>query len=145
DRLTHGFHAYPAGLHADAAAALLALLPEGRVLDPFCGGGTVLVEAMVAGREGEGRDLSDVALLVATARTTLASDADLTALRSAARAIAAAARRHDAPPPQRVARLADWYEPHVLRELEGVRRGVLAADVPDDVERLLWACLSAIV
>mgnify|MGYP002636139646 CR=1 FL=1 len=39
ERATHGFHTYPAGLHPDAARALLTLFPATSLLDPFCGGG----------------------------------------------------------------------------------------------------------
>ena len=49
DRLTHGFHTYPAALHPDAAKQLLELVGGRSVWDPFCGGGTVVVEAMTLG------------------------------------------------------------------------------------------------
>src|SRR5579871_4085709 len=46
----HGFHTYPARMHPETAARLVrAFSEEGHaVLDPFCGSGTVLVEAMIA-------------------------------------------------------------------------------------------------
>src|SRR5437870_178595 len=52
----HGFHTYPARLHPLTAARLVtAFAPAGgRVLDPFCGSGTVLVESLVAGRAALG-------------------------------------------------------------------------------------------
>ncbi len=134
ERATHGFHTYPAGLHPDAAAMLLTLSP-GPVLDPFCGGGTVLVEALLAGREALGTDVSAVAALVARARTTLATEEERTALRSAARKAAEVARaeglaaernyavgalaRPDVPEV-----LFDWYEPHVLVEMNALRREI---------------------
>ena len=71
DRATHGFHTYPAGMHPDAARGLVAALPGDSVFDPFCGGGTVLVEAMLAGKRAIGRDVSPVALRVARARTSV--------------------------------------------------------------------------
>jgi hypothetical protein len=146
ERLTHGFHAYPAGLHPDTARDLLALFPEGPVLDLFCGGGTVLVEALAAGRPGEGRDISEVARLVAIARTTLASDAELTSLRSTARDLAARARSARTPPPPALLRVVgDWYEPHVLAELEALRRGVDEAEVAPSVGLLLLACFSSVL
>src|SRR6187455_1472501 len=70
DRYTHGFHTYPAGLNADAARDLIALFPSESVLDPFCGGGTILVEARAAGRRSVGSDLNPTAIRVARARTT---------------------------------------------------------------------------
>ena len=49
-RATHSFHTYPAGMHPDCARLIIELCP-GRVHDPFCGGGTVLVEGLLAGRK----------------------------------------------------------------------------------------------
>lgn len=135
DRLTHGFHSYPAGLHPDAAARLLAL-GDGPVLDPFCGGGTVLVEAIAAGREALGTDISPVAALVARTRTAVTTEAERTAMRSAARRAAEVARvrgltvhadmaRGALPPPPDVPDvLFDWYEPHVLVELATLREAI---------------------
>ena len=90
DRATHRFHTYPAGMHPDCAKQLIELFP-GTVHDPFCGGGTVLVEGILAGRRVSGSDLSPVAELVAHARTAHKSLA--TPLRSAARKLAAQAQR----------------------------------------------------
>lgn len=117
-RVTHGFHTWPAGLHPDAARDLLTL-GEGPVLDPFCGGGTVLVEALLAGRDTLGLDVAPVACLVARARTTLTTESERTALRSLARRAAEAAihRREPPPLPDPIPR---WYEAHVAAELAGI-------------------------
>src|SRR5262245_53896390 len=115
ERATHGFHSYAAGLHPDAAAKLVAAFPGEGVLDPFMGGGTVLVEARIAGRRTIGRDVSPVAELVATARTCTASEETLTAMRSAARKMTEAARAARSDPPDGIlAAVADWYAPHVV-------------------------------
>lgn len=45
--------------------------------DPFLGGGTVIVEALRAGRLGIGSDISLLALFVARGRTWTASDMEL--------------------------------------------------------------------
>ena len=47
DELTHGFHSYPARMHPAIARAVIPAfcLPGGRVVDPFCGSGTVPIEA----------------------------------------------------------------------------------------------------
>ncbi len=131
ERATHGFHAYPAGLHPLGAAALLTL-GEGPVLDPFCGGGTVLLEALLAGRSALGCDINPVATLVSRARTTRTTEAERTALRGLARRAAEAARRAGmvnsasggrdtsmlrGPVPE----LAwDWYDPWVVCELDAL-------------------------
>lgn len=146
DRATHGFHTYPAGLHPDAARDLLALFPGVSVLDPFCGGGTVLVESMIAGRRAEGGDVGPVACMVAWARTRRTDEARRTALRSAARRITERARLATELPPAHIAERVDrWYERHVAVELESIRLQIPEAS-PDPVTRdLLWAAFSSIL
>lgn len=140
ERYTHGFHSYPAALHPDAARDLLTL-GQGKVLDPFCGGGTVLVEALAAGRESLGCDLGAIPCMVSRARTARTDEAARTSMRTAARAAAEVALKaaskgvlpEDAPPEVRRA-----YEPHVAAELHALR-GAIGNDP------LLKAVLSAIV
>ncbi len=144
DRWTHNFHTYPAGIHPDSVAILLDLLPPGPILDPFCGGGTVLVEAMARGRPVHGLDISPVAVKVARLRTTLASPELLTRFRSAARSATARARTEPRdPPPRRRQLLGHWYEEHVLRELESLRRSCMKS--PEDLRPLMTGCLSSIL
>jgi hypothetical protein len=144
-RYTHGFHAYPAGLHPDAARDLIAIFPGRTLLDPFCGGGTTLVEGRVAGRVTYGRDLSSVAMRVSRARASTPTDEQLTAFRSAARQLAADGRAcRDLPPAEILEAARDWYAPHVLRELWGLRRGI--AEVADEgQQRMLEAVLSSLL
>jgi DNA modification methylase len=131
ERLTHGFHTYPAGLHPDAARRLMELFPASSVLDPFCGGGTLLVEALVAGRATFGNDLSPTALRVARLRTARLSEEELTRIRSRARQLTEIARSaEDFPEEPRLGALRDWYEPSALAELEALRRGIAASDEP---------------
>jgi hypothetical protein len=136
-RATHGFHTYPAGLHPDAAQRVLQAT-AGPVHDPFCGGGTVLVEAALAGRPASGTDLSPIALLVARARTSPPALAG--ALRAASRRLAAAARlRTETEIPEIV---VDWYEPHVAAEIGRLRDGI--ANEAVEVRPLLKVVLSSI-
>lgn len=66
-----GLFRYPAGLPPEAARRLLALLPPGRVLDPFMGGGAVALAARRSGRAFVGRDVSEAALCITRARCWL--------------------------------------------------------------------------
>ncbi len=143
DRWTHHFHTWPAGLHPDAAAALIPLIPAGPVLDPFMGGGTTLVEAMASGRAAYGRDISPIAIKVARTRTALVREDMLTRFRSEARRISDDAKRNTQLPTRGVQLLEEWYQPHVLRELEGIRAGIENAS--PEVYGLLEACFSSIL
>ncbi len=137
ERYTHGFHSYPAALHPDAARDLLTI-GEGRVLDPFCGGGTVLVEALAAGRESLGCDLGAIPCLVARARTTRTDEAARTHLRSVARGAAEVALRAQEPPSDAPPDVQRAYQPHVAAELHAIRNFI-------GNDPLLKAVLSAIV
>jgi hypothetical protein len=146
----HGFHTYPARMHPATASRLVVALssPGATVLDPFCGSGTVLVEAMIAGRRAVGTDLNPIAVRLATLKTTLRDAPWLEALVAAAREVAAVAderrvRRAGASkryPPDDVAA----FDPHVLLELDSLRTAITKRDDPD-VRGVLELVLSAIL
>lgn len=129
-RHIHGFHSYPARLHPTLARNLLRRLcpAAGSVLDPFCGSGTVLVEARLLGRRAAGVDLNPLAVRLARLKARGRDEAYLRALLDDARRVAAvaadrrkkkagASRRY---PPEDVAAFA----PHVLLELDSLRVGI---------------------
>jgi SAM-dependent methyltransferase len=70
-RYTHYLFRYPAKFHPPVARGLLMeFTNEGdRVLDPFCGSGTLLVEAALAGRHGVGHDVDPLAVFVSSVKT----------------------------------------------------------------------------
>lgn len=128
----HGFHTYPARMHPTTAARLvLGLSRRGdTVLDPFCGSGTVLVEAKRAGRRALGVDLNPLAVRLARCKLEPASAEHRAELVARARAVGelatsrrkarvGASRRY---PPDDVAS----FDPHVLLELDGLRVGIEA-------------------
>lgn len=65
-RLTHYLFRYPAKFHPPVVAALLERYSEAgeTVLDPFCGSGTLMVEALRLGRGAVGVDVDPVAVAV---------------------------------------------------------------------------------
>ncbi|MCZ6533365.1 MAG: hypothetical protein O7A08_10420, partial [SAR324 cluster bacterium] len=123
--LTHRFHPYPGRFHPHLPRRLLKD-HEGtdiRVFDPFMGGGTALVEAMLLGLPTEGNDLNPVASLVARDRTQPRSSEQAERIKGEAGRIAAqveALRREKNPPRVRqrnLERLAPHYQQHLLAEL----------------------------
>ena len=143
-RLTHGFHTYPAGLHPDAARMLLDQFQGDRLFDPFCGGGTTLVEGRVHGRKTFGTDVSPVALRVANGRTATPTDELLTRFRSTARKLTEAARYADVNPEERIYEaVREWYAPHAIWELESLRQGIATSD--ESVRDLLWLAFSSLL
>ncbi len=69
---THGIHTYLAAMIPQIASRLIyETVPiNGRVLDPFCGGGTVLVESIKGNYSATGIDINPLALIVSKAKTT---------------------------------------------------------------------------
>jgi hypothetical protein len=70
--LTHCFYRYPARFSPIFARAAIEQFsrPGQIVLDPYMGGGTTVVEAMVAGRQAVGCDVNELAGFVARVKTT---------------------------------------------------------------------------
>jgi hypothetical protein len=146
--LTHGFHAWSARMHPHTAGRLIAgLAAPGAVVDPFMGGGTVLVEAMRAGRGAFGSDINPVALEVAWARTRLWSDSALAAL--AAQTAETVRRGQEIRKARSMPRAlweaeGAWYDPPALVELWSLHEAL--GDVADaGLGRMLRACLSTLV
>lgn len=126
DRLTHGFHSYPARMHwAIAERALQAFAPDdGRVLDPFCGSGTTVIEARARGLSAAGMDLNPLALRLSALKTSKRGPNSQRELLSIARQVAAASEervRARVPAQAKLPRgEIQWYAPHVLKEMAGL-------------------------
>lgn len=70
---SHGIHPYPAKFIPQIPRTLFKLFHPGdnsAVLDPFCGSGTTLVEALYAGIPSIGIDVNPLATLIAKVKTT---------------------------------------------------------------------------
>lgn len=126
----HGFHSYPARMHPETAARLLAALsqPGQTVLDPFCGSGTVLVEARRLGRKGIGYDVNPLSRELVWLKTLAPDAAWSTRLLSDAEQVAGHAderRKRKAGATRRYTdHDRDSFAPHVLLELDGLRDGI---------------------
>lgn len=77
--LTHRYYRYPARFGETFVREAIQNFskPGSTVLDPFCGGGTTVVEALSLGRDAIGSDLSALAIAVTKAKSTLLSDRQL--------------------------------------------------------------------
>ncbi|MGZ3474189.1 MAG: DNA methyltransferase [Polyangiales bacterium] len=147
----HGFHSYPARLHPVVAARLLeGLAPSGgRVLDPFCGSGTVLVEGRLLGLATIGTDVNPLALRIARFKTRGVPAQERNALVEYARKI----EKHVTRRRKEGARVTkrydqedvDLFEPHVLLELDSLRDGldtVHSKGLREDLELIFSAILT---
>ena len=126
----HAFHSYPARLHALTAQRLVERLspPGGLVVDPFCGSGTVVVEAVLAGRRATGIDANPLAVELTWLKARGSTEQERAALLDAAHVVADHAddrRQRKAGATHRYGREdAALFEPHVLMELDGLRAGL---------------------
>lgn len=73
--LTHALYRYPARFSPKFAASCIEILsrPGEVVLDPYMGGGTTVVEAMVQGRRAIGSDINSLSVFIARTKITTLS------------------------------------------------------------------------
>ncbi|CAN0380101.1 unnamed protein product [Ectocarpus sp. 8 AP-2014] len=138
--LTNAFFPYPAGMQPATAHHLLETVLTGRsVLDPFVGGGTVIVEALRAGRLGVGSDVSPLSLFVSRGRTWIASDSELEELREAVRSVceASAAKLGETHTRQVSGKDWDCIESEIADYLARSKDGV-----KDELRDALWFVLA---
>ncbi len=120
--LTHGLHPYLASMIPQLPARLLEeYAPPGtRVLDPFVGGGGVLVEAYLRGLPSMGIDVNPLAALICRAKTT---PIPATALAQAQAAFERIVPRVHPEPPSfpREAGVEYWFKPAAFEPLARIR------------------------
>lgn len=71
DKVTHYLFRYPAKFHPPVAKSLIDSFtkPGETILDPFCGSGTLAVEAAISGRDCISTDIDPVAVFVARTKS----------------------------------------------------------------------------
>lgn len=126
---THGLHTYLAAMIPQIAHRLIEMYvpPQGSILDPFCGGGAVLVESLLNGREAAGRDINDLAALISKAKTTYLPPSEIAATRMR---VLEQALEYDGEPIEFAPsdHVNYWFKPETVQPLTAVRCAV------DDIE-----------
>jgi len=141
DRHTHLIHPYPAKLLAQIPHLFLRagqLATDGPVLDPFCGSGTVLLEAALAGRGADGADANPLARLIAAVKVS-PPDPDALCIRLGLLLLSAKAMRAEAPD---VVNIRHWYDEVVIERLSALRAAILNIEALEE-RRFFELCLSA--
>ncbi|MFH0340826.1 MAG: DNA methyltransferase [Chromatiales bacterium] len=158
--LTHGIHPYPAKFPPQIPARLIEILtqPGDVVLDPFCGSGTTLVEAVRLDRAAVGSDINPVAVLVTeakTARLDVVAERVLDELEQAVDSDAArergqpllfsepAVERTPVGPPS-IPNLERWFEPVAIKEI-GLVLARIESLQSDLARRVARSALSSIL
>ncbi len=142
----HLVHPYPAKLLPQIPRFFLSIAalskPDGLVLDPFCGTGTVLLEALIADRRAVGADSNPLARLVTQVKTTrLDSESLRRDCKVIRERLSRADRETDIP---NVVNLSYWFYPHVIREL-GLLSTVLFGLREGPTRDFLLVCFSECV
>jgi len=96
--LTHRFYRYPARFSPAFARACIQSfsVPGDLVLDPYMGGGTTVVEAMVLGRQAIGSDINSLSVFIAHAKSSRLTESERHAIHRWATEIVPAIRCRDA-------------------------------------------------
>jgi DNA modification methylase len=156
--LTHNLHPYPAKFIPQIPGSLIEIYSrEGDlVLDPFCGSGTTLLEAILRGRRAIGVDVNPIATLVSRVKVTIFSDEDrssvldflqqvdelLLNIRMRPNWLADAVSDKEIP---KFHNIEHWFQPNVQRELTLIRRMILDYQCPVQVRDFLKVCFSSII
>lgn len=137
--LTHSLHPYPAKFIPQIPNALIQELSSmgDTVLDPFCGSGTTLVEAILLKRHAVGVDANPLACLIARAKTAQLRRQEIDQLRQVVAQVASMARIQDSatlplfpdltgiPSPEgkrpSFQALDFWFDDHVIDELAALK------------------------
>lgn len=96
---THNFYRYPARFSPEFARAAIDQFscPGDVIADPYMGGGTTIVEGLLAGRCPIGNDLNSLAVFVASVKTTPLSETEAHAIHDWAIEVVPAITYHHSP------------------------------------------------
>jgi len=131
----HGLHEYKGKFNPQVAHALLNIFgadARQRILDPFCGSGTSLVEAAHLGIPGTGFDMNPLAVFIANTKLAALS-CDPVQLRKSLKRVATAVNRIRKSSAQNSSRheyLSKWFTPEILTTLESLRLELLKEAEP---------------
>jgi excisionase family DNA binding protein len=158
--LTHGIHPYPAKFPPQIPARLIEILtrPGDVVLDPFCGSGTTLVEAIRLNRAAVGTDVNPIAVLVTEAKTARLDAIAEHALEGLEQTVESDVARERGEPllfsepsaicrpasPPSIPNLERWFEAVAVREIGLLLRRIDALQ-NELAEKVARAALSAIL
>jgi site-specific DNA-methyltransferase (cytosine-N4-specific) len=148
--LTHGLHEYPARMIPQIAKRLILAYSRERakILDPFCGSGTTLVEARLAKRYSVGVDINPFAVLLSKVKATpidfRATGFNLAEFLKMLESDHANAKRKGAlpdPPIEIFRNLLHWFKESVTRDLEFLYQKIEAVE-NNDIKDLLRVAFS---
>lgn len=125
DRATHLIHTYPAKLLMHIPYFFLNnnlfSKPGDIVLDPFCGSGTVLLEAVLSSRQSIGVDANPLARLISEVK---ASYYDIELLRGISSDLRSSIRSNTFAQVPDVVNVDYWFLPHIKKQLASILHSI---------------------
>jgi DNA modification methylase len=151
--LTHDLHAYRAKFIPQIPAFLIPLFTQKNevVLDPFCGCGTALLEAMRLERRSIGMDINPLAVLISKVKTTIIEkellNNSVTSLLSDLEKLIGDHRLFHSQIDSTIPNFPNkgkWFDPAVLKELGIIKRRI---EIEDDsrLKNFYTVCFSSIL
>jgi site-specific DNA-methyltransferase (cytosine-N4-specific) len=145
--LTHGLHPYLASMIPQIPRKLVHLYtrPGMRILDPFVGGGAVLVEAYLANLESTGIDVNPLATIVSKAKSTPIPSSVLIKVLELFDKIYDCTKA-DVPDFPKHARIDYWFKPYTYEPLARIRATIdeLTSCIEKGYHDSLWNLLACI-
>lgn len=140
--LTHNIHPFPAKFIPQIPSELIKIFTEKNenILDPFCGSGTTVLEAIRLGRNGYGVDINPLAILIVKAKCTALSPAQINSLKSFK--ITRRKNRKGCIP--QYSKLNFWFKGSVIEELADIKESIWNIK-DEEVKNLLKVVFSKII
>jgi DNA modification methylase len=145
--LTHGLHRFPAKYIPRIPAWAISEFSgkRGVVLDPFCGSGTTLVEALHRSHEAIGVDCDPLACMISRAKTTSVSATRIRQLGAALQRIWRAPASTLVPPMPDLTNFGHWFSARNWADLQSLLAGIRRLDTSDEELNFLLCVFSSIL
>jgi SAM-dependent methyltransferase len=142
----HNIHPFPAKFVPQIPRQLLSIIdiPERTaVLDPFCGSGTTLLEACLAGKNFVGVDLNPIAILISRVKTAGAGFSSPEAIRLVVNNAKEKYENNSVEIPD-IPKLDHWFKADVAKAMASLTWEIEHADVSEGTRDFLRLSLSSI-
>lgn len=144
---THGLHRFAAKYIPRVPAWALEQFADENsvVLDPFCGSGTTLVEALSRTREAVGIDCDPLACLIASAKTTSICPSKIRELSDVLRKDAVVAPSTLTPPMPDIVNFNHWFSAASWGVLQELLKGIVSLGCTEEEKTFFLAVFSSVV
>ena len=141
----HSIHPYPAKFIPEIPRGLIKILDvddNTSVLDPFCGSGVTLTEAISAGHSSIGVDLNPIACLISKVKTNPFND-DLNEY--ANHVMHTVNNYHMSPRHSSIQNLDHWFDPYISLRLSQIIQSIDALNASTNITNALKLAFSSII